>query len=70
MKPVIANKMPVSKVAGMDKPKYFATQGKAKEAATTKEALIKNFKSLYRTKTVSIKPTNINIVVSVTSMAI
>ncbi len=70
MKPVIANKIPVSKVAGMDKPKYFATQGKAKEAATTKEALIKNFKTLYRMKIVIIKPTNINIVVSVISIAI
>ncbi len=70
MKPLIANKIPVSKFAVIDKPKYFATQGKTKEAATTKDALIKNFKILYKIKTVIIKPMNIKTVVKVTSMAI
>ena len=41
----MANKTAVSKFAVTDNPKYFATQGKAKEATTTKEALIKNLKS-------------------------
>jgi len=70
MNPVIANIMPVSKFAVIDNPKYFATQGKTKEAATTREALTKNFKSLYRMKTVNTKPINIKIVVRVISTAI
>jgi len=68
--PVIANIMPVSKFAVMVKPKYFATQGKTKEAPTIKEALTKNFRSLYRMKTVNTKPINIKIVVKLISITI
>ncbi|NIM46967.1 MAG: hypothetical protein GTN40_02290 [Candidatus Aenigmarchaeota archaeon] len=70
MNPVIANIIPVSKFAVIDNPKYFATQGKTKEAATTKEALTKNFRSLYRMKTVNTKAKNIKIVVKLISIAI
>ncbi|NIO44401.1 MAG: hypothetical protein GTN36_02505 [Candidatus Aenigmarchaeota archaeon] len=70
MNPVIANIIPVSRFAVIESPKYFATQGKTKEAATIKEALTKNFKSLYRMKTVSTNPINIKIVVKLNSIAI
>jgi len=54
----------------MGKPIYCATQGKAKDATTTKEALIIILKSLYRTKTVIRKAVNIKIVSKVISIGI
>jgi hypothetical protein len=70
MKPVTANIIPVSRFAVIANPKYFATQGKAKEAATIKEALKKNLIILYNITTVKTNPTNIRTVVKVISMAI
>jgi hypothetical protein len=46
VKPLMAKNKPVSRFVVIAKPKYLATQGKANEATTTKEALNNSFKIL------------------------
>jgi len=70
VKPLTANNIPVCRFAVIAKPKYFAIQGNANEAATIKDALKKNFMSLYRMKIVTMKAANIKIVVIVSSITI